>query len=448
MEYQKITHLLDTTSENLPRFIAKKLVEVHDQPGSAGDGYKQSKQIIFKTSMLISDLRDFSDAYSVAKGTITIADPDNDACHKKLAFKNNALFIFCISKINNTLIDNAEDLDFVIPMYNLLEYSQKYSKTTGSLWNYYRDEPNSGVGGENDSINYSIENSKSFEYKTSITGKFEGNNPEKEVEIVVSLKHLSNFWRTLDMTLINCELKLTLTWSENCVLTTKAYRGKIVGTGTYENPQFPEINNPTNATFQRTDTRLYVPVVTFSTQNDNKLLKQLRTGFKRTIKWNKYRLEMTNQTKSNNLNFLIDPTFTKVNRLSVLSFENENDRTSFSKYYVPNVQIKDFNVLIDRKSFFDIPIKNDEQTYKQIIYIGRNNDYTTGNFLGYEYFSKHYKLIAIDLSRQIELESPDLKQQINFSRRLEINEAATIFFITEKSEETTFQFTQNVATVA
>ena len=159
------------------------------------------------------------------------------------------------------------------------------------------------------------------------------------------------------MTLINCELKLTLTWSENCVLTAKAYRGKIVGTGTYENPQFPEINNPTNATFQRTDTRLYVPVVTFSTQNDNKLLKQLRTGFKRTIKWNKYRLEMTNQTKSNNLNFLIDPTFTKVNRLSVLSFENENDRTSFSKYYVPNFKIKDFNVLIDGKSFFGLPLQ-------------------------------------------------------------------------------------------
>ena len=314
--------------------------------------------------------------------------------------------------------------------------------------NYYRDEPNSGADGENDSINYSIENSKSFEYKTSITGKLEGNNTEKEVEIVVPLKHLSNFWRTLDMALINCELKLTLTWSENCVLTTKAYRGKIVGTGTDENPQFREINNPTNAIFQRTDTRLYVPVVTFSTQNENKLLKQLRTGFKRTIKWNKYRLEMTNQTKSNNLIFLIDPTFTKVNRSSVLSFENENDRTSFSKYYVPNVRIKDFNVLIDRKSFFDTPIKNDEQTYKQIIYIGRNNDYTTGNFLGYEYFSKHYKLIAIDLSKQIELESLDLKQQINFSRRLERNERATMFFIIEKSEETTFQFTQNVATVA
>ena len=123
MEYQKITNLLDTTSENLPRFIAKKWVEVHDQWGSAGDGYKQSKQIIFKTSMLISDLRDFSDAYSVGKGTITVADPDNDTYHQKLAFKNNALFIFCISKINNTLIDNAEDLDFVMSMYNLLEYS-------------------------------------------------------------------------------------------------------------------------------------------------------------------------------------------------------------------------------------------------------------------------------------------------------------------------------------
>ena len=140
-----------------------------------------------------------------------------------------------------------------------------------------------------------------------------------------------------------------------------------------------------------------------------RLLEQLRKGFKRNIKWNKYRSEMTNQIKNNNLNYFIDSTFTKVNRLFVLSFENENDRTSFSKYYVPNVQIKDFNVLIDGKSFFDMPIKNGEETYEQIIEMGRNNDYTTGNLLDYEYFSKHYKLIAIDLSKQIELENPDLK---------------------------------------
>ena len=96
---------------------------------------------------------------------------------------------------------------------------------------------------------------------------------------------------------------------------------------------------------------MYVPVVTLSKENDIKLLEQLKSGFKRTIKWNKYRSEMTNQTKTNNLNYLIDPTFNKVNRLFVLSFENEEDRTSFSKYYTPKVEIKNFNVLINGKNF-------------------------------------------------------------------------------------------------
>ena len=107
--------------------------------------HKASKQVRFKTSMLRSDLCDFSDAYIVVKGTITVINPYNDAHDKKLAFKNNALFIPCISEINNTLIDNAEDLDVVMPMYNLLEYSKNYSKTTESLWNYYKDEPRSGA---------------------------------------------------------------------------------------------------------------------------------------------------------------------------------------------------------------------------------------------------------------------------------------------------------------
>ena len=153
------------------------------------------------------------------------------------------------------------------------------------------------------------------------------------------------------MPLINCEINLILMWPKNFVLTSKVTRDKFIGTGTDENPQFPEINNPTNATFKITDTKLYVPVVTLSTKDDNNFLEQLKSGFKRTIKWNKYRSEMTNQTKTNHLNHLIDPTFTKVNRLFVLSFENEEDRTSFSKYYVPKVEIKDFNVLIGGKSF-------------------------------------------------------------------------------------------------
>ena len=190
-------------------------------------------------------------------------------------------------------------------------------------------------------------------------------------------------------------------------------------------------DSPTNAVFKITDCKLYVPVVTLSAENDNKLLEQLKAGFERTIKWNKYRSEIFNQAKNNTLNYLIDPTFTNVNRLLVLIFENQDDRTSYSKYYLRKVEIKDFNVLIDGKPFFEIPVKNKEQAYEAIIEMTQNNNYTTGNLLDYEYFKDHYKLISIDLSKQIELENPDLKQQINFTGRLEENNA-TMFFIIEK----------------
>ena len=139
---------------------------------------------------------------------------------------------------------------------------------------------------------------------------------------------------------------------------------------------------------------------------------------------------------------MIDSTFTEENRLFVLSFENENDRTSFSKYYTPKVEIKDFNVLVNGKSFFDVPVKNKEEAYKKIIEISKNNDYTTGNLLDYEYFSKHYKLIAIDLSKKIELGNSDLNQKNNSAGKLE-DDRETMFFIIEKSEETTLEFPQN-----
>ena len=120
---------------------------------------------------------------------------------------------------------------------------------------------------------------------------------------------------------------------------------------------------------------------------------------------------MSNQTKNNSLNYLIDPTFTNVNRLFVLTFEHEADRTSFSKYYLPKVGIKDFIVLNDGKPFFEVPVKNKEEAFEAIVEMSKNNDYATGNLLDYEYFKDHYKLIAIDLSKQIELENLDLKQQ-------------------------------------
>ena len=353
----------------MPSIITKKWIEVSDQSGEA---YSINKQIRFKRSMLRSDLCDFSNAYIVVKGTIAITRPNNNTYDKKLTFKNNAPFISYITKINNTLIDNAEDLDIVMPMYNLLEYGKNYRKTTGSLFIYYRDEPNSGAAGN---INYSIKNSESFDYKTSITGKLEGNNVEKnDIEIVVPLKYLSNFWRTLDMPLINCEIFLTLTWPENFAITSKAYRRAVSAQG--GNPAVTKINNLTNVVLKTTDCNLYVPVVTLSAENDNKLLDQLKAGFKRTIKWNKYRSEISNQIANNNLNYLIDPTFTNADRLFVLSFENEEDRTSFSKFYTPNVEIKDFNVLIDGKPFFESPVKNKEEAYETIIKMSKNNDYT------------------------------------------------------------------------
>ena len=322
--------------------------------------------------MLRSDLCDYSDAYIVVKGDITVTDPNNNAYDKKLAFENNAPFISCILKINSTLIDNAEYLDIVMPMSNLIEYNKNYSKTIGRLQNSYRDELNSGAEGN---LNYSIKDSKSFDYKTKIIGRLEGNNTEKEVKIVVPLKHLSKFWRTLVIPLINCEINLILTWSGNCVITSKATRD--ADPDAY--PTVATVNNSANVTFKIKDEKLYVPVVTLSTKDDNKLLEQLKTGFKRTIKWNKYRSEVTPQTKTNNLNYPIDPTFNEVNKLFVLLFENEDNRLSFSKYYTPKVEIKNFNVLIDGKSFSDVPVKNKEETYEKIIEMSKNNDYSNYN---------------------------------------------------------------------
>ena len=155
---------------------------------------------------------------------------------------------------------------------------------------------------------------------------------------------------------------------------------------------------------------------------------------------------MTTEAINNNLNILIDPTFTNVNRLFVLAYQTANDRQSFSQFYLPRVMVKDFNVIIDKLAFFDLPIKTEEEAYEKIIDISRNNEYTTGNLLDCEYFKKYYKLIAIDLSKQQVLqENEDLIQQINFIGKLE--EAANVFIIIEKKENTILEFSQNLANV-
>ena len=157
---------------------------------------------------------------------------------------------------------------------------------------------------------------------------------------------------------------------------------------------------------------------------------------------------MTKDAINNNLNILIDPTFTNVNRLFVLAYQNADDRQSFSQFYLPNVMVKDIinNVIIDKLAFFDLPIKTEEEAYEKIIDISRNNEYTTGNLLDYDYFKKYYELIAIDLSKQQVLkENEDLIQQINFIGKLE--EAANVFIIIEKKDNAMLEFSQNLANV-
>ena len=206
MEYQKIINLLDTTSNSVPRFNTKKWIEVHDQ---SRESYSINKQMRFKTSILRSDICDYSDAYIVIKGTITAEGTiDRDKHNRRFILKNKCSICFNApsTKINGTFIDNAEDLDTVMPMSNMIECSKNYLKTSGTLWNYCKDisiDP--------------ITNSESFKYKTNTTGNDDDGNTE-EFEFSVPLKHLSNFWRKLDIPLINCKVSLTLTWFKNCVL--------------------------------------------------------------------------------------------------------------------------------------------------------------------------------------------------------------------------------------
>ena len=413
--------MIDDTSNQPSKFTTKNWVEINDESRGA---YNVNSQIKFKTTMLKSSLCDYSDAYILVKGTITIARAGVDAAarqtderDKGVAFENCAPFTNCISEINNTQIDNAKNIDIVMPMYNLIEYSDNYAKTSGSLWQYFRDEPNDNLA-----------NSESFRSKIKITGKNPVNNNEKDVEIMVPLKYLSNFGRTLEMPLIKCEVNLILTWSSTCV-----------------------INNSNGAgTFAITNTKLYVHVVTLSTQENAKLLQQLKSGFKRTINWNKYLSKPELLAQNPNLNHLVEPSFQGINRFFVLAFEGVAQRIVHTGYYLPNVEIKYYNVMINGESFFDQPMKNNKVTYENIkkIATGQGDDYTTGCLLDYPYFMDTYKIIALDLSKQKALDAdPRAIQQINFTANLHRAGNTRVYFILEEAKETILDFSQGTVKV-
>ena len=212
-----------------------------------------------------------------------------------------------------------------------------------------------------------------------------------------------------------------MTWSKDCVIT----------------------NSTAEQKFAITETKLYVPVVTLSTKDNEKLLQQLKSGFKKTISWNKYESSIKTFAQNRYLNYLINPSFQGVKRLFVLSFEEENDRTSHSTYYLPKVELKDYKVMVDGRNVFDQPINSMNKTYENIrkIATGKGDDYTTGCLLDYPYFKENYKMIAIDLSRQNELDAdPRAIQQINFTANLDRAGNTTIFFITEEAKETVSNF--------
>ena len=226
------------------------------------------------------------------------------------------------------------------------------------------------------------------------------------------------------MPLINCEINLILIWSANCV---------IVSTNVANQ----------NATFEITDTKLYAPVVTLSTQDNFKVLRQLKSGFKRVINWNKYLSKQELLRRNPNLNHLVEPSFQGVNRIFILVFENDRQRTSAKGYYFLNVEIKDYNVMINGENLFDQPIKNNKITYENIrkITTGQGDDYTSCCLLDYPYFKESYEMIAVDLSKQQALDAdPRAIQQINFTANLDRAGNKRIYFILEDAKETILNF--------
>ena len=431
MEYQKIANLIDDLSNQPFKFRTRNWVEINDESRGA---YNTNSQIKFKTTMLKSSLCDYSDAYILVKGTISAnntaaAGAAANNTNRKVIFKNCVPFTNCISEINNTQIDNAKDIDIVMPMYNLIEYSDNYAKTTGSLWQYCKDMPARDANNEITEFTAG-NNTDSFKFKTKMTGQT-GDYRTKDVEIIVPLKYLSNFWRTLEMPLIICEVNLILTWSSTCVLISTTIPNQ-------------------NAIFAITDTKLYVPVVTLSTQENTKFLQQLKSGFKRVINWNKYLSKPELLAQNPNLNHLIEPSFQGVNRLFVLAFENDDNRTSDEQYYLPTVEIKDYNIMINGENFFDQLIKNNKVTYENIrkIATGQGDDYTTGCLLDYPYFAVTYKMIAVDLSKQQALDAdPRAIQQINFTANLDRAGNTRVYFILEEAKETILELSQGTVKV-
>ena len=311
--------------------------------------------IKYDTRVLKPNLCDYAEANILVDGTIRT---DNAVNATRLALKNCAPFTKWNLEINDEHVDTAENLYIVMPMYNLIEYSDNYQDSSATFYQYKRDEPP-----EADAVaDLTADNSNSLKYKIKLLGNIDlraadATRVERlNVKVVVPLKYLSNFFRSLEMPLINCKIKLILTWKKECVLS---------ALGDYA------ANPENNAVFIINDTKLYVPVVTLSKEENKDLIEQQNKGFQRSIYWNDYKTkELTENADANVFKYInLDPSFQGVNRLFVMAYDrtaNPATRNGRKRYNLPRIDLKKYNVITDGKFFYDNPIESDIEKYREL----------------------------------------------------------------------------------
>ena len=453
MKSQKIINLLDHKDADDPRFETKKWYIVNDHNnGNYSQGDDVQSIVKFNTEIVEPFLCDYSDAYILVTGDIKVENADNNT---RAAIKNCHPFTRASSKLNDEQVDTADNLDVTAELYNMLEYSDNYADTAASLYRYKRPEPR----GNNEVLNdLTAANSSSFKYQSGLIQKQltteNGHSTPinagadlnfnvahrvwKNIKIAVPLKYVSNFFRSLELPLINTKLYMEQNWTKYSVLRS--------------------INQ--NSIFQITKGELYIPVLTLNTENNNKLSRLLSKGFERTVIWNecKSKIETVN-VKTNDNNFkrtTLDTSFQGVIRLLVAAYEtgdiarNSNSNPSKRRYYLPRAEIKDYNVLVDGRNFYD---QNVNSRYNELLKMttGRSEDYSTGCLLDYDYYIKDFNIVGIDLSHQAVLDSdPTINQQIEFVYKLPSGNAAIIYdllTVLEKEKQAVLKFSEGTVNV-
>ena len=299
MENQKIINLLNKSDTNSRHFATKKWYIINDENNAnygvnKDTGTGAPDTIKYVTRVLKPNSCDYAEVHILVGGTIRAAAAN---ANTRLVLKNCAPFTKCNLEINDEHVDTTENLDIVMPMYNLIEYSDNYQDSSATLYQYKRDEPPEANGVADLTAN----NSSSFKYKINLLGDpvHAGSIARRNVKVVVPLKYLSNFFRSLEMPLINCKIKLNLTWKKECVLSTDAGA----------------------AVFIINDTELYIPVVTLSKEDKKDFIEQQNKGFQRSIYWNEYKTKEKDEDGNANVtkHISLDPSFQGVNRLFLMA---------------------------------------------------------------------------------------------------------------------------------